>query len=247
MGVKGGDMPQLSGGSVIPVVVTADFSRSQSPEAVEARAFVSAENFQDLQSAALPRFYFWCLAEGGAVIERLDLVTTALGDSTSTAFPPQSDRVEKGAWFVGRSSLPPVEIFGVRAAGETNAETKARLGLSDPFAFPRAKMEMGGAGSLSNVWVENGGTPFPKRIPPDNLFWDPLVWAFDGILGAQAPELVLSPNAAMADNTRWFVPKGTGILFAATSFAVGGPIPQPKQYGSWSILWRESPQALGGS
>ena len=65
MGIKGGLLPQLGSGPIQPVAVVSDFTSTQSPEAVEARAFVAFDNGGMGATSHMHGFYFFSLAHGG--------------------------------------------------------------------------------------------------------------------------------------------------------------------------------------
>ena len=130
----------------------ADFSKTQSPEAVEARAYVAWEgtsgNSGGVGDAQPGSFYFWSLAPGGSVIERIQVVmsfvgASAIGTTYETTSDPNVQGVpELGSWFVGRSSMNPTEIYTSREPGGAQL---APGGIANP-TLQRAKFEMGEIG-----------------------------------------------------------------------------------------------------
>ena len=241
MGVKGGSLPQLSSADLQPVVVTADFSQTQAPEAVEGRAFVSWDNqagtgppFGTPQGAHWMGFYFWCLAPGGAVIERLSGNTYQLG--TTGPSPPLdavAANMPDGSWLAGLSNLSPDEFFRHNLGGLPTTTPGLEL----------QKMEIGGVETSSRFLL--GGSPSYFTFLTDPLttdYWEPMNWRQGGA-SQGGWSVALPPVFELAPNTRWYVPPATGVAFFLHSQSNVAPVTIPG--ASFSILWREVPEPVG--
>ena len=237
MGVKGGERPGLAPGPIQPVAIVSDFSQTQAPEAVEARAQVAFE-YEVMASEDVNSLFFFALGRGGCIVEALDLAFVAAG-ANGSAYPTRSLNVQLGSWFVQRTDFSPSEVYFRREPGETQQEA-IDAGGPEVARDPAAKMEIGGVESKSVVHLPQAGvTAFQHRVAPDFTFHDPFDWVSDPAdPGSTVPQLVLPPVASMRPGVRWFVPKGTGIFIAQTS--VGTNL-----VACVSILWREVPESLG--
>ena len=237
MGVKGGRQPSLADGAIQPVAIVSDFSQTQAPEAVEARAQVAFE-YEVQASGDVNSFFFWALGKGGCIIEALDLAFIAAG-ANGTAFPTRSDNVQVGTWFVQRTTFSPSEVYFRREPGETQ-QAAIDAGGPEVALDQMEKLEIGGVTSVSRLFRPQAGvTAFVHRVGPDFTFHDPFDWVADAAdPGSTVPQLVLPPIASLRPGVRWFVPRGTGIFFAQTS--VGSAL-----VACISLLWREVPEPLG--
>lgn len=269
LGVKGGRFPALSDGPVVPVVVVSDFSATQAPEAVEARAFASAEIQAGDNQAVF--FYFWSLGPGGCVVERLDLLTTVIGQSTAapgengSIFSDVSGGLTLGSWILAvvGSTAPPGVPAAVASAWDnspTGAFSTRRIGFQEQFTNPAhvavPKMALGGAATRSNLYAtspESGGlwpgfgpAVFSQRAynGPDFDFWDPFYWVA-GAGNEAGWGSVVPGTSSLAQDVRFYLPPSTGLVITRPDCrnATDGDTLNPA--GCVSILWREIPESGG--
>lgn len=248
LGVKGGRFPALSDGPVIPVVIVSDFSASQAPEAVEARATWAAEGSDFGGGAKNPfTFYFWSLAEGGCVIERLNLVAFNINSNAVHAFDGTFDNHPIGSWLVHRTNRAPADFW----IGTTD------LGADQPIVFEyhgppgppwNRPLDLGGTPVVSNFSTSANDTGRPGvGVPNFDVYFDPWEWNFSKP-GANPTEfpLILPPVSSLGENMRWYIPKGQGIMFLCSAiypFGVSGPPPSVEV--NFEMVWREVPSGLG--
>ena len=146
LGVKGGVQPLLASGTIWPVAIYADFSRTLSAEAIEPRAIVAASLTPALNEAAVYELH--SRSPGGIVIENLVLETehdpsTWLGSGTF--------------WFLYRTAASYLAALG---GGVPMRKTE----IGGPVT--------GSAGSAANIagaLIDWASLPWSYHMRTDNL------------------------------------------------------------------------------
>ena len=246
MGVKGGEVPRLAGSALQPVVIAADFSRTQSPEAVEGRGFVGASITMPAQY--MMGWYLFSQSRGGMVLERLSLQATSIGESTPgpdgdavSVFGSASAAYTLGSWILAVRQISPWDW------GHDGASPMPKLPGNIP-GQPYDVMNLGGVPVESRLYGLRYTQPFRPWADTWSVgpfpYWDPFGWA-PGAGNTAGWDAVLAPVSELAPEVRWWIPPGWGLSIVNTSFqGTGDPTPTA---GAIQALWREPPASVYGT